>query len=196
MQHFPDEGLSFAGMQTDERLLYLIRPHKIFLFFGIVQVIIITLATFFVWQRLSLEFFNFEKEIVWLGTFLVFIAGVLFLIWKFKYYFCYRAYLTDRRIVRFEAIFPVTEKRRTLMWKEVAKTRGSAGSFIWRLFNIGELEIVPKLIESEGEMNLPFVFYFEDLASYIDKIVYVSQNETFKLQEIRPFIARPKGSRF
>ncbi|MEZ4755171.1 MAG: hypothetical protein R3A13_12880, partial [Bdellovibrionota bacterium] len=170
-QQISSESESFDGKQAEERLLYVIRPHKLLLLLGALQVLIITIAAYFAWDRLSYEVLRFDESKIELGKGLILSLGMVGLWWKNKYYKCFRAYITDRRIVRFEAIFPVTEKKRTLMWKEVAKTRGAASSFLWRLVKIGELEIVPKVIEGDGEMNVPYTFYFEDLASYIDKIV-------------------------
>ena len=185
----------FEGKQQGERLLYIIRPHSLLLFLGIIQISLIAVAAYFVWNRLGTGVLRLDQSQYELGVGIIAALGLFGLWWKNKYYNSLRAYVTDRRIVRFEAVFPVTEKKRTLMWKEVAKTRGVASNFIWRLIKIGELEIVPKVIEGDGEMMIPYAFYFEDLASYVDKIVYLSQHEPEKLESMRAFIAKPKGKR-
>ena len=187
---------SFDGKQDAERLLYVIRPHKLLLLLGVLQVLAIAIAAYFVWNRLGFEVLNLDENTYELGEGFIFVLGLAALWWKRRYYKALRAYITDRRVVRFEAVFPVTEKKRTLMWKEVAKTRGVASNFIWRLVKIGELEIVPKVIEGDGEMTIPYAYYFEDLASYIDKIVYLSQHEPEKLEEVKAFVTKPKGKRY
>ena len=97
--------------------------------------------------------------------------------------------------MRFEAVFPFLEKKRALFWGEVTKAKGSA-NFFQRLINIGTLEVVPFFLEDIGSIDLPYTYYFEDLASYIEKLVYYFKTKPEALANVRPFVAKPKGQRY
>ena len=105
-----------------------------------------------------------------------------------------RAYVTDRRIVRFDAVFPFMEKKRGLFWGEVTKTKGESNPAL-RAFNIGTVHILPFAAE-HADIRIPYTWYFEDLSSYIDKLLHTYKTKPQEMAAIRPFVAKPKGKRY
>lgn len=185
----------FRGQQEGERILYVIRPHRVMLMSGLVRNS--ALAAFFMvsWLRggpIVVDFFPWVGAIVW-----VLIAFFYFgsCAWLYKYCKGLRVFVTERRLVRFEPSFPVTETRRTLFWKDVIKTKSVSGSVVGRLLMIGSLEVVPSRGDEQG-MQIPYVYYHEDVANYFDKIVYLTNAEPEHLKTIRPFVPAPPGERY
>lgn len=190
-----EENLSFVfeGQQSGERVLYLIRPHWLMLVVhvGRVLCVVAPLQLFWYWPENPVRQ-QLPQYYPWLVT----TVACLWIAWVYKYWSRFRAYLTDRRLVRFEAVFPVTEKRRAILWSAVVKTRGIAPNFLWRLINIGTLEVSPHETEKGGSVAFPYVTYFEDLASYIEKIVFTVRSAPQEPLSIRAFVAKPKGKRY
>ncbi|RIL11223.1 MAG: hypothetical protein DCC75_02785 [Proteobacteria bacterium] len=192
----PPQDNHFAGQQADEQILYIIRPHLIMLAIRICQVLFLSGLAHLAWLRsgsILSRRFEIDQNI---GYYAIWVVTAVALWWVWKYWRTLRAYITDRRIVRFEAVFPVTEKRRALFWREVTKTRGVASSVIWRLINIGAVEVSPLVAEYGGSIILPYAHYFEDLAAYMDKIIHATKFNPEQIKEIRPFVTKPKGQRY
>ena len=65
---------------------------------------------------------------------------------------------------------------------------------IFRLMKVGILQIEPVAAEQES-ITIPDVYYHEDLANYIDKILFTFKNKPQDMHGIRPFVPQPKGKR-
>ena len=83
-----------------------------------------------------------------------------------------------------------------MFWAEVAKTRDLTNNFAWRALKIGTVELSSHLTEGGSEISFPYVYYFEDLVSYLDKIIHCSKVSPEKIDQIRPFVAKPRGLRY
>ena len=59
---------------------------------------------------------------------------------------------------------------------------------------IGILEVEPIMGDKENVI-VRDVFYFEDLANYIDKILFTFKNKPAEVDQIAPFIPKPRGER-
>ncbi|NMC63721.1 MAG: hypothetical protein GYA55_11215, partial [SAR324 cluster bacterium] len=53
----------------------------------------------------------------------------------------------------------------------------------------------PVMIPGE-EITIPYVYYFGDLASYIDKIIYLEKAKPEEIATLRPFVPKPRGERY
>ena len=117
------------------------------------------------------------------------------------------AYITDRRIVRFSAENPWVVNTRALGWDQVVKVKTYAPNLFWRLMNVGTLIVHAqstiitsdnprdKNFVSDDDVSLEDVWYFRDLGNYIDKLLYVYRQKPKEMDEIRPFVTRPRGRR-
>lgn len=195
----PDEfvpnDLEFQGQQEGERILYVIRPH------GIKKVVNIFLAAFIaVFIFFILKFFGLRvpfdplhyKVISIIIALLAFVGRL----WWIELYCSYsKTVLTDRRIVRLEFSLPGFTKKRALFWNEVTKTKAYAPNLLFRFLKVGTLSLHPMLIPDE-DITVNYVYYYDDIANYIDKILYLQKNKPEEITFLRPFVAKPKGKRY
>lgn len=185
----------FRGQQEGERILYVIRPHEIMLINGLIGNSLLAFLFMVAWLRggpVLVEFFPWADPVVWMLIISCYLGSCA---WLYKYWKRFRVFVTERRLVRFEPSFPVTESRRTLFWKDVLKTKSLSSSVIGRLLMIGSLEVVPSRGDDQG-MRIPYVYYHEDIANYFDKIVYLTNAEPGQLKTVRPFVPAPPGERY
>jgi hypothetical protein len=179
-------GNEFTGQQEDERILHIIRPHKLMLITSLGKGLILALIVGAAWWRGG-NHLNYSYPGILLKGYLLIIACLVpYILWIFRYYNSYRAYITDRRVIRFEAAFPITENRRVLFWRNTGKTKSMAKSALWRAFKIGSIEICPTT--AEGGVDLHWVSKFEQITDYIDRIVYVARECPAKLPGLQPLI--------
>lgn len=186
----------FPGQQDGERVLYVVTPHALRKYLGIFRVLMLVAAAVYLWDLASIRFEDrIAPENVSWGYAAIAVLGLGFVWWTHRSYNVARAYITDRRVIRFEAVFPNLEKRRALFWSEVTKAKGTAKNFLWRMINVGTVEVMPFVSEVEN-IELPYSYYFEDIASFIDKLVFLRKSKSEDLDKVRPFVPRPKGKRY
>ncbi len=197
-----DESIEdrFAGQIQGERVLYVLRPHWLMLFFGMLKILLVATLVYLAVaygydkaEHLLPEDGNYQNYLfaaLGLGT-------LFFLWWHHTYCHRLRAYITDRRIVRVEPSFPLPflEKRRTLLWSETRRAKAHASNIIFRLFKIGEVACVP-FLHTEDDVFFPYAHYFEDIVSFIDKLMLLNKSSPQELVNVRPFVAKPKGKRY
>jgi hypothetical protein len=189
------ENIIFDGQQTGERILYTITPHPFSKNITIVRnvflavffyVIIIGIADITpAWLSESIQIFGFITSLVFLGTSIW---------WNHISYTRDISYITDRRIIRFDQVSPFIRTKRELFWGETLKAKGFAPNLLYRTMNIGILEINPVMGDGEN-VRISNVYYFEDLANYIDKILYTFKNQSQEMINIAPFKTKAKGKR-
>ena len=185
----------FPGQQADERILYCFRPHKFKKFAGLVNVVLITAALIALFAYAAQTIDVLQEDWLLYGYAAIALLAAVLLWWHLRWCATFRAYITDRRVMRFEAVFPVMEKRRALYWTEVTKAKGVAPNFLWRMMNVGTVEVMPFVSDLEN-LELTYAHYFEDLASYIDKLVFLRKSNSSEIANVRPFVARPYGKRY
>lgn len=187
-------AILFDGQQEGERVLYELRPHPIaknlaiirgiFLSFGFVLVLFIIASVTPPFAGL------FTATGVILG--LVLIAGSLW--WNNKVYGLSTTYITDRRIMRFEVVSPFYQTKRSLFWNEALKAKGYAPNMFYRILGIGTVQVAPHMDQHE-DVVVTSVAYFEDIANYIDKILFTYKQSPQALSYFKPFVAKPRGHR-
>ena len=59
---------------------------------------------------------------------------------------------------------------------------------------IGTIDVEPQLAEHE-DVRVTDVYYFEDLANYIDKILFTFKNSPAEIATLKPFVPKGKGLR-
>ena len=189
-----DRILNFSGQQDGERILFSFAPHKVRFYFHFCVILFIGLLLSFGSVILAQRFPELEAA---LRLFRFILLAILILggtWWARMLAQRTRTYLTDRRIIRVEPAFPWFEKRRSLFWNEVTKAKAYAPTLVHRFLNIGTVAVMPFAANFE-DIRVPATFYFDDVANYIDKIVFLHKNRPEELSELRPFVLKPKGMR-
>jgi hypothetical protein len=191
------EEIKFYGQQEGEVVLYEIRPHWTRKATGLLLAGIITLLGFGITHILTLTLA--EDPTIFFARGLVvslIIGGMIYGWFRFTANRA-RAFITDRRFVRLEVAFPVFINRRSLFWSEVLKVKGYAPNILLKSAKVGTLAVQPMMSESKNEdVRVSHVYYFGDLANYMDKILYLQKNDPEGLKNIRPFVPKPAGERF
>lgn len=177
----------FEGQQEGERILYVANPHPLAKTIAITKIIVLAALFFLITYLISpvIGVFAFIGSVLLIG------AGIW---WNTRVFRNSKTYLTDRRVYRIEVVSPFFQTKRALFWTEALKAKGYAPNILWRMLNIGIVEIQPHMDEHEG-VRITDVYFFEDLANYIDKILYLVKNNPGYIATIRPFVPKPAGSR-
>ena len=184
----------FEGQQEGERILYTIHEHPLatyvaylinsFMGMGLIIAAIIVSP-----------FFGDASGIISLfGILFGFVVILVGMAWTKVHHDHTIAYITDRRIMRFEAVNPFFTSKRALFWNEALKAKAYAPNLFWKMLKIGELHIETQ-VPDQGDVRISHVYYFEDLENYVDKILYVFKNSPHEIATIKPFVPKPKGKR-
>lgn len=187
---------SFPGIQEGERVFYMFRSHWLREVVGAVKIAMLAGACMAVAALLSEKYLFLGEEHllrVYIG---IAILGVLVMLWYRFVCEHSRSYVTDRRFVRFEGAFLPWQARRVLFWKDATKTRSSASWFFLRMFKVGTLEVIPSFGGETQNIVIPYTYYYDDIASYIDKIIFTFNNKKDEIASIRDFVEKPRGKRY
>ena len=190
-----EEDLIFPGQQEGERVLYTIFPHALRLWVGWARIGVAAALAWVLWGYAAPHLKQIEEDQYQYGYIGIALVALFGFWWIWHQSKVARAYLTDRRIVRFEAAFPVLEKRRALLWTEVTKTSAYCKNTFLRALKVGTLRVVP-FVHQLDDVEIIYTYYVEDLVSYIDKIVYLVKSQSPDLAKLRPFVAKAKGKRY
>lgn len=188
-------GILFEGQQTDERILAEIRPHP---FKQLLDVaLILLLALFFVAVVMAIStILPVASGFIRLAAAVGGVAIAALGIWWVNYRQSKSiAYITDRRVMRFEPATPLVLAKRSLFWNEVLKAKAYTPNLLSRILNIGNVILEPHLSESEN-IVIRDVFMYEDLANYIDKILFTFKNKPEEISAMKPFVAKPRWKRY
>lgn len=186
--------IEFDGQQAGERVLSTITPHRLAHTIAIIKLFFLCIFFYSILVFISYTVPVIQTAIRLVGFslgFLTFLAGLL---WNKKVYLLSKTYITDRRIIRFEIVSPFVVTKRALFWNEALKAKGYAANMLFRTLGIGIVEVEPHLSDREN-VRVTDVYLFEDIANYIDKIIYTFNNERSELANIKPFIPKSRGMR-
>jgi len=184
----------FDGQQSDERVLTVITPHISRFIFSLTITIVVFL---FILGILYATTSFLPTGIVAIRTIATIISMIVLGIaiwWFWKTQVSDKTYITDRRIIRFDVVTPFFTNKRALFWNETLKVKAYANNMIFRLMKIGILQIEPVAAEQES-IVIPDVYYHEDIANYIDKIIFTFKNKPDDIKTIKSFVPMPKGKR-
>jgi len=185
---------SFNGQQEGERILYTVTPHAIHKYLAVARLIFLALFFFIVLWVIG----GIIPTMTTLFRVTGFIVALILLgvgyWWNLTVFKKSRTYITDRRIIRFDVVSPFFVTKRALFWNEALKAKAYASNIFLRSFKIGTIDIDPLLAEHE-DVRVPDVYYFEDLANYIDKILFTFKNKPTDVAAIKPFVPKAQGQR-
>lgn len=198
---------TFDGQQSGERILVALRPHRLSLVSAIFKTLGAALLVLIV--TLILDYSDIlDPSIVntvgLLTAFVILIAGIGTAVMGLPKNV---AYITDRRLVKFQATSPFAISTRNLRWQDVVKIKTFSPNFIWKIFNVGtviahshstlvnNVETNSHSVMSDDDIDLPHIYYFQDLGNYLDKILYLYHHEPASLTQLKPFVFKPRGKR-
>ncbi len=198
----------FFGKQDGEKILYVVRPHRISLVFKLARIYLIALAVFVVFVILGSQIAPMRSFVI-IGL----IVALLIALIGSKVVTNYQerdiAYITDRRLVRFEPTTLVATNSRSIAWDEVVKVKTFPPNMLWKELAIGNVSVhsrssmrdyLPdekKFYDvSVDDIELRDVYLYKDMGNYIDKILFTYKQRPKEMDTIRPFIPKPKGERY
>lgn len=194
MQNKQPDEITFDGQQTGEMILATVTPHPLQKAINFIIVFLLAILLFIVSYAISGFMIAISPAIRIPAAIISVLLAIAGIWWNNHTYANTVTYITDRRIIRFEAVSPFFRAKRSLFWNEVLKAKAYSPGILWRIMNIGVVRIEPHQLEHENIM-IPNVYMFEDVANYIDKIIFTFNNRPQDMGSIRPFIAKPKGHR-
>lgn len=186
--------MTFDGQQDGERVLYIVTPHPITKQLAIARILFLSLFFIVVLWGIGSIVPAASGPLHAAGILLGLILLIIGTWWNVQVFNKEKTYITDRRIIRFDVVSPFFVTKRALFWNEALKTKAYAPNFFFRMMNIGTLDVEPILAEGE-DVRVQDVYYFDDLANYIDKILFTFKNKPADIALIAPFIPKPKGQR-
>lgn len=196
----------FFGKQEGERILFVVRPHPISTTVGLIKIYLIAIAVLMVLGLLGTQIAGFEGWFITAGL----IVAVVMAVAGTKILTDYQsrdiAYITDRRLIRFEPTTLFATNPRSLTWDEVVKVKTYPPNFLWKQLAIGNVVVharTPARPDDFGhgevvadDIELKNVYYYRDLGNYIDKILFTYKQKPKEMEEIRVFIPKPRGERY
>lgn len=188
-------GIHFDGQQSDERILYVIMTHPLSRYIALIRWLFFPFLLFFVLQFIARLAPDFSTLLRMSSFFVLGVLCILVFLWNRKVYTQSKTFITDRRIVRFKVVSPLLTSKRMLFWNEVLKAKAHRKNFFWHLFNVGMVRVEPQLTDKE-EVFVSDVPFYEDVANYIDKIIFTVKNKPQDIALLQTFIAKKKGKRY
>lgn len=118
------------------------------------------------------------------------------------------AYITDRRVVKFEASTPLATNSRSLNWEEAVKVKTFPPNFFWKQWMIGTVIVharttvasldagVRENIVTDDDVEIKDVYFYRDLGNYIEKILFLYKKQPKDVAGLLPFVPKKKGKRY
>lgn len=196
----------FFGKQDGEKILFVVRPHRIALIFKLAKIYIIALAVFVALTVLGTQLLS-QGIFITTGTILAFLIAIIGTKIVTDYQKRDVAYITDRRLVRFEPTTLVATNPRSITWDEVVKVKTYPPNLLWKQMAIGNVvvhartsirtaEDTPSGTVTADDVEINDIYFYKDLGNYIDKILFTYKQRPKEMDGIRPFIPKPKGERY
>lgn len=187
-------AIVFDGQQTGELILYELRPHPMVKYLSIAKMVLLSLVLLAVLFIIGVATKQAPLLLLMLGGIIAVILTAGSLWWNHTVYGRSVTYITDRRIMRFDVVSPFFTTKRSLFWNEALKAKGYAPNLLARMLGIGTVEIAPHMDQHE-DVIIPHVAYFEDVANYIDKILFTYKQTPSALSDFKPFVPKPRWRR-
>ncbi|KKW11283.1 MAG: hypothetical protein UY49_C0005G0013 [Microgenomates group bacterium GW2011_GWC1_49_7] len=184
----------FDGQQEDERVLYTITPHPIAKQLAIARIVFLAVFFFVVLWVIGTIVPTAASLLQVIGLLLACILLSIGIWWNLTVYKKSKTFITDRRIIRFDVVSPFFMTKRALFWNEALKAKAYSPNLLYRTLKIGTIDVAPQLAEGE-DVRVTDVYYFEDLANYIDKILFTFKNSPAEIATLKPFVPKGKGLR-
>lgn len=197
----------FYGKQEDEKILYVVKSHPLATTFGLLKIYGVAILISLTFVIIGSQFTSVSGTFYLVGI-ITFILIIIFgskivLDWQSRSI----AYITDRRLVRFEPTTLFATNSRSLTWDEVVKVKTYPPNFIWKQLAIGNVTVhartsirtaedTPIGTVTADDIELRDVYFYRDLGNYIDKILFTYKQKPKEIGDIHPFVPKPRGQRY
>jgi membrane-bound ClpP family serine protease len=195
----------FFGKQEGERILYVVKPHPLSLFFKLLKIYLIAFAVFLVLAILGTQLVLLDLFLIG-GVILAFLIAVIGTKVVTDYQKRDVAYVTDRRLMRFEPTTLFATNPRSLTWDEVVKVKTYPPNALFKQLAIGNVVVHARTPARPDEhtlgavaaddIELKDVYYYKDLGNYIDKILFTYKQKPKEMEAIHAFVPKPRGERY
>ncbi|HUC94920.1 MAG TPA: hypothetical protein VMR19_02895 [Candidatus Saccharimonadales bacterium] len=195
----------FFGRQDGERILYVVKPHRLSLTVKLFKIYLIALAVFVVLAILGAQLLYLDLFVIG-GIVIALIIVVVGTRVVTDYQNRDTAYITDRRLMRFEPTTLFATNPRALTWDEVVKVKTYPPNALWKQLAIGNVVVHARTparpdehtpgVTAADDIELKDVYYYKDLGNYIDKILFTYKQKPKEMESIRVFVPKPKGERY
>lgn len=196
---------SFYGQQAGEKILYVIRPHIVTLYIALVKLAIAVAVILFAMVIAANVLPSLQQTVLAAGVVgSVLVGGVgLWITLSGKSI----AYVTDRRIVKFDPAAPFATNIRSLSWEETVKVKTFSHNLFLKQMKIGTVLIHAKStiastdvtkkenVTTDDDVEIHHVYYYRDLGNYIEKILYLYKKHPKEIAELPTFVPKPRGKR-
>ena len=195
---FPYNRFKFPGQAKDEKILYVTRESKALLYLRLMMVVLVSLTLFmagFILPDLLEMFGGVVVNWVRLG---VFGLSVVFLVvggwWIYSLWRKSIFILTNRRLTKFIYTTPWNRYNLSLSLDRVVDTGSYARGYFQALLGVGTFTARSSAgNRQEKYFYIENVHQFEDLANYVNKVLFVYTRDVDKLDSFRPFLPWLKG---
>ena len=210
---FPYDKHRFPGQATDERILYVTREHKLFLFIRMFFVILIAIAISLAFYVFSLAFKSIfiTSSMAFLLPMMLIVVGSFAAIgfwWVYSLWQKSLAILTNKRLTKIVYTTPFNRYNQSLPLEMVVDTscnnQGFLAGIAHSILQIGTLTARSSAsssgvaTEDIGRVNKKYFYlenikYCEDFQQYLNKILSLFNRSAESLMDFRPFIPHLKG---
>lgn len=185
----------FPGQQSDEKVLYHTKPVKAVKYVSFAKIILVGLLVLFAFQVVALNLSPIASFVKLAGLILTTVLIAVGIWWVNSTHQGTDIFVTDRRFVKFSAISPLHKTTRALFWDETVKAKSYHKNAIWeKLLGVGSIEIHARS-QDKDNIDVDHLIFHEDLANYIDKILYTYKSKPGELANFKEFVPKPRGKR-
>lgn len=210
---FPYNTHRFPGQATDEKILYITREHKLFLFIRMFFVILMAIAISLAFYVFSLAFKSIftTSEVSFLFPLILIVVGSFSVIgfwWVYSLWQKSLAILTNKRLTKIVYTTPFNRYNQSLPLEMIVDTscnnQGFFAGIAHSILQIGTLTARSSAsssgvaTEDISRVNKKYFYlenikYCEDFQQYLNKILSLFNRSVESLVDFRPFIPYLKG---
>lgn len=195
----PYTDVTFPGKSEDENILYITRESPLILGFRltifsfVAAIVMLSGALIMAWLATTANI-NLDLLIVLILLFgFLAMAGGFWWIWT-----VYRKTLfiiTTRRLTKFIHVTPWNRYQMSLTLDKVVDSGSYSKGYFQALFGLGTF-VARSSAGNVKNFKIVNIHYSEDLHNWMNKLIFVFNKDSVKLDAFRPFVPKPSGQRY
>ncbi|MEK7166233.1 MAG: hypothetical protein AAB874_05500 [Patescibacteria group bacterium] len=197
---FPYSDIRFPGQASDERILYVAREAKVMRFLRSVFVLLAAAMLLIVSQIVLGILTQMANVELGLWQVVLFAVGIVFgavgLWWVNTTWQKSVFIITNRRLTKFIYVTPWNRYNLSVTLDMIEDTGAYSRGYFEALVKIGTFTARSAAGNREEKyFFVDHVEYAEDLANYVNKVLFMFKNDVAKLDTFRPFITEKGAAR-
>ncbi|MFH2019004.1 MAG: hypothetical protein ABII80_00050 [bacterium] len=195
----PYAELSFPGKAEDEKILYVTRESPIILgarlvvYSMVVAVILVVGAILMSYSGKAMGFATGGMIVLWILLGAVILFGGMW--WVYKIYQKTVFIITTRRLTKFIHTTPWNRYQMSLGLDKVVDSGAYSKGYLQAMFKLGTF-VARSSAGNIKNFKIVNIHMAEDLHNWMNKLMFVFNKETEKLDEFRPFASKKLGERY